>query len=152
MSSAIASNRLSESAQAQLSTEILHSKKLAATAWGSLLLASIEAACVTFITLNGFSLLIGAGSIGLARWATYLHNIEAIRLPVLALATVGAIANILVVANGWWLRRAPAARWRYRPLTASERRRILLTLGSSAITFAIVVTELLEHKALHGHY
>jgi hypothetical protein len=37
-------------------------------------------------------------------------------------------------------------------LRASERRRILLTLGSSAITFAIVATELLEHKALHGHY
>jgi hypothetical protein len=152
VSSATASDRLSESAEAKPSTEILQSKRLATIAWGSLFLAGIEAACATFIALNGFSLAIGTGSIVLARWATYLHNVDAIRRPALALATLGAVANVLVVANGLWLRRAPSARWRYRPLRAAERRRILLTLGSAAITLAIVAAELFEHKALHGHY
>lgn len=126
--------------------------RMAAIGWGSLVVAGIEAACVTFIALNAFAVALGAGTIALAGWATYLHNIDAIRLPLLALASLGALANVLVIANGWWLRRAPSARWRYRPLTGAQWRRIVLVLGSSVITLAIVIAELHEHKVLHGHY
>jgi len=146
------SDQLTESGEAKAGTEILRSNKVATVAWGTLFLASMEAACATLIALNGFSLAIGTGTIVLARWATYLHDIDVVRLPVLALAALGAAANILVVANGWWLRRAPSARWRYRPLNAIQRRRVLLTLGSAAITLAIVAAELFEHRILHGHF
>ena len=152
MSSPSATGHFRESAESGSSKRNLRWRRLAAVGWGSLALAGIEAACATFIALNGFSLALGTGTIALAGWATYLHDVDAIRLPLLALASLGALANVLVIANGWWLRRAPSARWRYRPLTSTERRRILLILGSSLVTLAIVIAELHEHKVLHGHF
>jgi hypothetical protein len=152
VSSVSATGRLQEFDNDQSKDEAMHFARVAAVGSGSLFLAAIEAACVALITLNGFSLALGAGTVVLARWATYLHDVDAVRHTLLALATLGALSNVLVVLNGWWLRRAASARWRYRPLTPVERRRILLTLGSAVITLVIVAAELHEHHMLHGHF
>lgn len=126
--------------------------RLTAIAWASLSIAAIQAVCATFIILNGFSLALGTGTIVFAQWATYLDHNDYIRIPMLALATLGAAGNLLVVVNGWWLRGAPGAQWRKRSLSRVERRRILLTVGAAVITLVIVAIEMVDHKILLGHF
>ncbi len=117
--------------------------------FGSLTLAAVEAVCLFFVTANGLVLLLGGASISLAQGAVLFHA-TAIRLPLLSLATLGAVLNLWLLFNAWRLRRAPSAQWRRRPLDQKERRRIVIVGALSIITLLVVATELFLHHRLHG--
>jgi hypothetical protein len=113
------------------------------------LLATIEAVCVFVVSANGVAALVGSSGIVLVEGARIFHQ-PAIRLPLLALATVIAVFNLWMLFNSWRLRRAPAAQWRIRPLQASERRRMALIAALSVIALLFVAAELFLHHRLHG--
>jgi hypothetical protein len=115
----------------------------------SLLLATIEAVCVFVVSANGVAALVGSSGIVLVEGARIFHQ-PAIRLPLLALATVIALFNLWMLFNSWRLRRAQAAQWRIRPLQAPERRRMALIAALSVIALLFVAAELFLHHRLHG--
>jgi hypothetical protein len=116
---------------------------------GSLTLATIEAICLIFVTANGVALLLGGASIAFAQAVVVFHS-AAIRIPLLSLATIGAMLNLWLLFNAWRLRSAPSARWRRKPLDKKERRRIIVVATLSILTLAFVATELFLHHRFHG--
>lgn len=129
-----------------------HKKWLRSPLWlasTSALLAIIEAICLFLVTANGLAAVVGVSAVVLAQGVLLFHT-AAIRLPILALASGGALLNLWLLWNQWRLRRSPAARWRIRPLTAKERRRILLIAGLSIVALILVAAELFLHNKLHG--
>ena len=113
------------------------------------MLATIEAVCVFVVSANGVAALVGSSGIVLVEGARIFH-LPAIRLPLLALATVIALFNLWMLFNSWRLRRAQAAQWRIRPLQAPERRRMALIAALSVIALLFVAAELFLHRRLHG--
>jgi hypothetical protein len=133
----------------ELSAVSLPSKRIAVLGWTSLFLAAIEAACVALISTNQMAALLGLGQLAAVKMGIALHA-AAIRLPLLSFATLGAIANLIVVWNGNKLRNASTARWRYHPLTVKQKLRLMFVLCSSVLTLMIVAGELYAHWKLHG--
>jgi hypothetical protein len=117
--------------------------------FGSLTLAAIEAICLFFVTANGLALLLGGASIAFAQGVVVFHS-AAIRIPLLSLATIGAVLNLWLLFNAWRLRSAPSARWRRKPLEKKERRRIVIVATLSILTLLFVATELFLHHRFHG--
>jgi hypothetical protein len=115
----------------------------------SLFLATIEAVCVFVVSANGVAALVGSSGIVLAEGARIFHT-AAIRLPLLAVATLIALFNLWMLFNSWRLRRSGSAQWRIRPLQASERRRMVIIAALSAVTLLFVALELILHFRVHG--
>ena len=117
--------------------------------FGSLTLAAIEAICLFFVTANGVALLLGGASIAFAQGVVFFHS-AAIRIPLLSLATIGALLNLWLLFNAWRLRNASSAQWRRKPLEKKERRRIVIVAALSILTLVFVAAELFLHHRLHG--
>lgn len=118
---------------------------------GPLGLALIQGICAVMVFLSGvrtalgFSSLVAAAAAGPA---TGLHA-NKIRIPMLAVAAIGAVVNLLLFWNAERLRRNPSARWRMRPLTRKQRWGRLIQIGTSVVTLLLVVVELLAHPLFH---
>ncbi|MBZ5523778.1 MAG: hypothetical protein LAP21_16210 [Acidobacteriia bacterium] len=116
--------------------------------WGTLALATVEAICIFYVGAAQAGLLVGSFAAGAVSVARYIHR-DIFRLPILAVAVVGAALNLYLVWNAQRLRNAAAAAWRKRPLTSQERRRIGIVVVLSVLTFAIAAWEILLHRRLH---
>jgi hypothetical protein len=127
----------------------LPSKRIAVLGWSSLFVAAIEAACVALVSTSQMAAVLGLGQLAAVKMGIALHA-AAIRIPLLSFATLGAIANLIVIWNGNKLRNASSARWRYRPLTVKQKLRMMFVAGSSILTLVIVAFELYAHWRLHG--
>jgi hypothetical protein len=130
-------------------SENVHGRIGIASSGASLFLATVEAVCVFVVSANGVAAIVGSSGIVLAESARIFHQ-AAIRLPLLALATVIAVFNLWMLLKAWRLRRTPAAQGRIRPLPPSERRRIALIAVLSILTLFFVGAELFVHHKLHG--
>jgi hypothetical protein len=115
----------------------------------SLALAAIEAVCVFLVSASGLAALVGGFAITLSQGILFFHS-AAIRLPILAVATLGALLNLWLMWNHFRLRNAPAAQWRIQPLTSRERTRIGLVTTMSVLTLVCVAAELYFHHRFHG--
>jgi len=111
---------------------------------GSFALAALEAVCVFFIGLSKLGILIGVAAFMSAEIASPFHA-DRIRVPLLGLASTGAVVNLFILWNAHRLRSAPAAGWRKRPLSASQRRRIVFLVTLSVVTILLVVGEFWIH-------
>jgi hypothetical protein len=119
--------------------------------WGSLTLAAIESLCVAAVGLSGVRVALGLTSLlaaGAAGPATGWHR-EAIRIPLLTVGAVGSLLSLLLLWNEEKLRRNPAAAWRIRPLTPTQRRRRRLQLVLAILTLLLVAAELITHPWFH---
>ena len=119
----------------------------------SLLIAVLQSICTFFLTLNGIRFAVGltavvlAGSVvGPIRW---FHQ-DAIRIPMLILATVGAIAELGILLWTRHLRNRPAAQWRRREMSTREKRSRGLQFAWALATLVLVGTEAWTHHKLHG--
>lgn len=118
----------------------------------SLTIAILQSICTAVLTISGIRLAIGltafvmAGSlVGPVRW---FHQ-DAIRIPMLLIATIGALVDLSML---WWMRRLraqPAAQWRRRELNNNEKRSNRLQLALALLTLALVGTETWTHALLH---
>jgi len=131
-----------------------NSNSLKIMSGASLALAILQSICTAILTINGVRFAVGltafvmAGSlIGPVHW---FHQ-DAIRIPMLIIATIGAIVDLTVL---WWthrLRTQPAAQWRRRELGDKEKRSRRLQLALAILTLALVTTEQYTHVAIHHH-
>ncbi len=118
----------------------------------SFVIAILQSICTAVLTISGIRLAIGltafvmAGSlVGPIRW---FHQ-DAIRIPMLLIATIGAVVDMGIL---WWMRRLrtlPAAQWRRRELTNKEKRSHRLQLALALLTLVLVGTETWTHAILH---
>jgi hypothetical protein len=120
-------------------------------AWGSLALAAAESLCVMAVGLSGVRVAVGLSSLIAATAggpALGFHR-NSLRIPFLAVGTVGALLSLLLLWNEERIRRNPSAAWRVRPLTREQRRRRWLQLGLAIVTLLLVVLEVITHPWFH---
>ena len=118
--------------------------------FGSLLAAVLQSICAAILTVSGIRVAIGLTA--LAAGAIYgpvvrFHQ-DAIRIPMLILASAGAVINLLVLAWIWRLRSQPSAQWRRREISAKERRSERLQVTLALATLLLVVIEVCTHAVL----
>src|SRR6266699_3791934 len=100
--------------------------------WSSISFAILQSACTAVIAISGVRVAIGlsalAAAAGIHAPARGFHQ-DAIRIPMMLLAFLGAVINLYVVGKVRRLRSKPAAQWRQQPVTKtklnSERFRLL---------------------------
>ena len=123
-----------------------------ALVWGSVLVALLQSLCAAVLTISGIRVAIGlsalAAASGIYAPAKGWHQ-DAIRIPMLIVATIGAVLNLAVI--GWirHLRNRPAARWRRRERTAKEKRSERLQIILAMVTLILVGLETWTHPMVH---
>ena len=125
-------------------------KSLEAVSAASLTLALLQSICAVVLTVNGIRVVIGVGA--LAAGSIYLPVLrfhqDAIRIPMLTLATAGALVNLAVLVWIWRLRAQPAARWRRSETTAKQRRSERIQVAMALLTLVLVGVEMWTHALL----
>ncbi|MBS1802906.1 MAG: hypothetical protein JST28_06035 [Acidobacteria bacterium] len=123
-----------------------------AVVWGSVLLALLQSLCTAVLTISGIRVAIGlsalAAASGIYAPAKGWHQ-DAIRIPMLIVATAGAVLNLAVIAWMRHLRNRPAAQWRRRERTAKERRSERLQIILAVVTLVLVGLETWTHPQVH---
>jgi len=104
------------------------------------------------LTISGIRVAIGlsalAAASGIYAPAKGFHQ-DAIRIPMLILATAGAVVNLAVLAWIRHLRSRPAAQWRRRELSAKEKRSEKLQVILAVLTLILVGVETWTHTLVH---
>lgn len=118
----------------------------------SLVFALLQSLCTAVLTISGIRVAIGLSALvaasGIYAPARGFHQ-DAIRIPMLILATVGAIVNLLALAWIWHLRNRPSAQWRRREIGAKERRSERLQIAMAILTLVLVGLETWTHPMVH---
>jgi hypothetical protein len=118
---------------------------------GSLGFAIVQGVCATAVFVSGISTALGLSTLAAATAAGPATGFHAnrFRIPMLALAGVGALVNLFLFWNAERMRRNPSARWRMRPLTRKERWEKRIQVGASVLTLLLIAVELLAHPLFH---
>lgn len=136
----------------QLPTEVGSAQH--AIAWSSLFFALLQSVCSFFAALAGLRLAIGVGSLALSAGAgATFDRIHAdwIRVPMVGLAVLGSLMNLVVLLQIRHLRNRPAAQWRRVPLPPNKLRAERLQLALSIVTLAVIGFEEFFHLHYYGH-
>ncbi|MGC1423172.1 MAG: hypothetical protein WA815_12550 [Terracidiphilus sp.] len=120
--------------------------------WTSAMLALLQSLCTAVLTVSGIRVAIGlsalAAASGIYAPAKGWHQ-DAIRIPMLIVATLGAVLNLAVL--GWirHLRNRPAAQWRRRERSSKEKRSERLQIVLAIATLILVGLETWTHPMVH---
>ncbi len=123
--------------------------------WSGLFLAFLQSVCSTFIALHGVRLLVGIGAVVLASSAWNLAerlHVDAIRIPMVLIALIGALLNLLALWQVRRLRVRSSSAWRQQPLTPDKRRSAALQLSLSLLTLVLLLAEEAAHFKLKGTF
>ncbi len=113
--------------------------------WGAIVFGILGAPCAVATLVGPLAVALGVGAMfGLGGALKYLDR-SPLRLPVLALATLAALANLYTV---YYARRLRAAERLGAP-TRLEKRRTAIVLAAGIATIAIVIFELVAHAIRH---
>lgn len=125
-----------------------------AVSFASVVVALLQSLCAAVLTINSIRLGIGlaalaAGSI----WEPVraFHR-DAIRIPMLAFAVLGAVVNLAVLAWIWHLRARPEAQWRRQAISARQRRSERVQVAMALLTLVLVGSETWLHAINHPHH
>lgn len=122
--------------------------------WSSFLLAFLQSVCTLLMAMAGLRLLIGVTSLVLSAQATVLlDHLHAnwLRISMVVLALIGAVLNLITIAQIRRLRSRPAAQWRQVPLPQKKLRAERLQIALSVATLALIALEECFHLHLFGH-
>ena len=118
----------------------------------TLLFAILQSACAAVLALSGIRVALGltalAAASGTYAAPTGLHQ-DAIRIPMLALGTLGSVVNLAVLIRVRILRARASAHWRRRDIPRRERRSERLQIALSVLTLLIVAAEVITHPMVH---
>lgn len=119
---------------------------------GSFLFAFLQSLCTAVLTISAIRVAIGLSALaaagGIYAPARGWHQ-DAIRIPMLAIATIGALLNLAVLAWIRHLRNRPSAQWRKREITPKEKRSERLQIALAVITLVLVALETWTHPMVH---
>jgi len=122
--------------------------------WSSFFFALLQSLCTFFATVNGVRLAIGIGALtltGAARFTVSWLHADAIRVPMIVLALLGTVLNLVVLWQIRRLRARPAAQWRQRPVSAGKIRMERVQWVLSVVTLALIAVEEYWHFRWHHH-
>lgn len=130
----------------------MSSKRWSAVSGASLVVAAAQSLCTAVLTISGIRVAIGlsalAAASGIYAPATGFHQ-DAIRIPMLIVATVGAVVNLAVLAWIRHLRNRPSAQWRRRERSTQEKRSEKLQVAVAILTLVLVGLETWTHPMVH---
>ena len=122
-------------------------------AWSSFFFALLQSICTFFAALSGLRLVIGIGSFALsAGVGAALDKLHAdrIRIPMIGLALLGSLLNLVILMQIRRLRRRPASQWRQIPLSPSKLRMEQVQLILSVATLVLIgIEEYLHLRQFH---
>ena len=118
---------------------------------GAVLFAILGAPCAALALVGPLAVALGLGSLFAVLSINVLSVLDAdpIRIPLLVLATLGALANLYTVWHGHRLRQRAAAEDRFVPLTRLDRQRTFAVVAMGCLTIMFVLAELVAHAYLH---
>lgn len=126
--------------------------RIRALGGASFLLALLQSLCTAVFAISGVRLAIGLTALaavsGIYAPARGFHQ-DAIRIPMLILATIGAVVNLAVIAWIRHLRANPSAQWRRTEPTTKQRRSERLQVALAILTLIMVGLETWTHPMIH---
>jgi hypothetical protein len=136
--SALLSQRLAEDAR--------YSRTV--VAWSSLVFAILQSICTFFAAVNGLRVGIGVSSLllaaGTAATIDRIH-VDWLRVPMISLAVVGSVLNLVILWQIRRLRRRPEAAWRRVPSSPGRSGSERIQLVLSIVTLILVGLEERQH-------
>ena len=120
--------------------------------WSSIVFAILQSACTAVIAISGLRVAIGlsalAAAAGIHAPAHGFHQ-DAIRIPMMVLAFLGAVINLYVVGKVRRLRSKPAAQWRQQPVTKTKLNSERFQIALSILTLLLLAAEWITHPLVH---
>src|SRR5260370_50105 len=89
-----------------------------------------------------------AAAAGIHAPARGFHQ-DAIRIPMMILAFLGAVINLFVIWKVRNLRNKPAAQWRQQPVTRKKLNSERFQIALSVLTLLLLAAEWITHPMLH---
>jgi adenylate cyclase len=119
------------------------------TSLGAIIFGILGAPCAAATLIGPLAVAFGVGGLfGLAGALSFLDQ-SVIRVPVLVLATLAALANLYTLWRARELRRESRVPEHLKNMTTLEKRRTALVLAASLLTLGIVVFEIIAHALTH---
>ncbi len=122
--------------------------------WSSFFFAVIQSVCTIFVALSGLRLLLGAAAFGAAIGAMQVVDqihADAIRVPMVMFAMIGAVFNLVALWQVRRLRGRAASAWRQKTVSRSKFAAEGLQLALSFLTLALLAVESYYHIQHAGH-
>jgi hypothetical protein len=118
---------------------------------GAALFSILGAPCAAVALVGPLAVVLGLGSAFAALSTSVLSVLDTdpIRIPLMALAALGACANLYTVWHGHKLRERAAAEDRFVALTRLESRRAFTVVALACLTMVFILFELVAHAYLH---
>ena len=140
----------------QGSTEASRPKMLSVNArllnWSGIVFALLQSACTAVIAISGLRVAIGlsalAAAAGIHAPAHGFHQ-DAIRIPMMVLAFLGAVLNLYVIGKVRRLRSRPASQWRQQPVTKKKLNSERFQIALSVLTLLLLAAEWITHPLVH---
>jgi hypothetical protein len=140
----------------QENTEASRPKMLAANTklinWTGLVFALLQSACTAVIAISGVRVAIGlsalAAAAGIHAPAHGFHQ-NAIRIPMMVLALLGAVINLFVIWKVRRLRSRPASQWRQQAVTKKKLNSERFQIALSVLTLLLLAAEWIAHPMVH---
>jgi hypothetical protein len=132
-----------------------HSKAHGFIAWSSFFFALLQSICTFFAAVDGVRLAIGLGALvvsaGVGATMRWLHDNEFVRLPMIVLALIGSLLNLVVLWQVRRLRARPSARWRMSTPSRGKIRMERAQFILSIVTLVLIAIEEYWHFRWHHH-
>jgi len=120
--------------------------------WSAIVFALLQSACTAVIAINSLRVAIGlsalAAAAGIHAPAHGFHQ-DAIRIPMMVLALLGAVLNLYVIEKVRRLRSRPASQWRQQPVTKEKLRSERFQIALSIFTLLLLAAEWITHPLVH---
>ena len=124
--------------------------------WSSLFLALVQSVCTIFVALSGLRLLLGAAAFGAAvgvmKFADQKIHIDAVRIPMVMFAIVGAVFNLMALWQVRRLRNRAASAWRQKTVSRSKFASEGVQFTLSVLTLILVAVESYFHLRNTHHF
>jgi adenylate cyclase len=117
--------------------------------WGAVIFGILGAPCAVTTLVSPLAVAVGVGTLfGLSGVLTYLDQ-SPLRIPVLVVAALGALANLYTLWHARQIRRE--AQGEAIGMTRLEKRQTAIVLGTAVVTLFMVVFEVIAHRILHSN-
>ncbi len=119
------------------------------TSLGAIIFSILGAPCAVATLIGPLAVALGASSLfGLVGILTFLDQ-SVVRVPILILTTLAALANLYTLRRAQKLRNESKIPAHLKTMTTLEKRRTTFVLGASIVTLGIVASEVIAHALLH---
>jgi len=120
--------------------------------WSSFVFAILQSACTAVLAVSGLRVAIGlsalAAAAGIHAPAHGFHQ-DAIRIPMMVLAFLGAVISLYVIWKVRRLRNKPAAQWRVQPVTKKKLNSERFQVALAVLTLLLLAAEWITHPFIH---